>query len=98
MVSKLSKNELRKMLMLVNDDIKVAEHNLISMRKLKSDLDKLIVEDYDNPNVINEYVTNSIKTKVDDYEGAKNNVESYLNDSISRLKLVLYLVKLSNKK
>lgn len=91
----LTRKEASEMLRTIDDDLNAVQQHLTELRELKTKLDDLIVSNYHNPAIINEYVTSTMKNGTDEFVEHKDKIASALNEATSILKATMFIMNKS---
>ena len=91
----ISKKEMCKLVNKMDDCISSVEKRLDELKKQQQIVKKLLIDEYYDHSLINEYVITSVKTASKEIKKEKTNVENNLNSYMAILKALIIISKIN---
>ena len=95
METNLTKKEMYKLINKMDDCISSVEKRLDELKKQQQIVKKLLIDEYYDLSLVNEYVITSVKTASKEIEKEKTNVVNNLNNYMGVLKALIIISKLN---
>ena len=93
----ISRKEMCQLVNKMDDCLDSVEKRIDELRKQQGVVKRLLIDEYYNPALVNEYVISSIKTASKDIEKEKSTMENNLNSYMATLKALIIISKLNAK-
>lgn len=95
MESNLTKKEMASFVNKMSDCINLSEKKLNEIKKLQIELDHILLTDYFDSTIVNEYVSATVKNLNKNIESEAIAIENNLNNYMAILKVLNILAKLN---